>query len=100
MVNGRKILSARGRENKEALNKEAWLQYRGDPLKGPISVTIRLFWPTRRNHDVDNIKTALDALSGLLWDDDGQIQELHLYKAYDKEKPRMELSVTELSTPV
>jgi Holliday junction resolvase RusA-like endonuclease len=54
---------------------------------------VALYWPTRANHDVDNIKTLLDSCSGIVWEDDGQIADLHITKAYDKENPRCELSV-------
>jgi crossover junction endodeoxyribonuclease RusA len=91
---GRKILSAKGRENKEAMAWEARQQYRGQPISAPISVTVELRWPTRRNHDLDNIKSLLDAMTGILWDDDGQIEELHITKCYDKANPGVTLTLS------
>lgn len=84
-------LTERGRDNKEAMTQEAWMQYRGEPLEGPLWVSIELYWPTKRNHDVDNIKGLLDAMKGILWVDDGQIVDLHIRKAYDPKNPRVEL---------
>jgi Holliday junction resolvase RusA-like endonuclease len=43
---------------------------------------------------IDNIKVLLDACTGILWADDGQIIELHLRKAYDRSTPRVELVVS------
>lgn len=90
---GRKIISVKGRANKEAIGWEARSQYRGKPLAGSLAVQIDLYWPTRRNHDIDNIKTLLDTLNGIVWIDDGQIIDLHTRKFYDKAKPRVEMTV-------
>lgn len=76
--------------------QEAWLQYRGKPLEGPLRVDIQLYWPTRRNHDVDNIKGLLDAMKGILCVDDGQITDLRIRKAYDPKNPRVELEFDRL----
>ena len=35
----------------------------------------------------------MDALTWILYDDDTQIQQLHLYKKYDKENPRIEIQI-------
>lgn len=75
---------------------EARYQYRGAPLEGPLELFIALWWPTKRNHDVDNVKGLLDALTGILWHDDGQIESLHIRKGYDKATPRVELTVQAL----
>ena len=50
--------------------------YRGEPLKGPLEVKIVLWWPDRRKHHVDNFKAILDALTSIVWQDDGQIESL------------------------
>lgn len=85
------------RQAKDAIGWEARAQYRGDPLQGPLAVTLDLHWPNRRKHDVDNIKVLLDALSDILWNDDGQIVDLHTRKHFDKANPRVEMSVEPLS---
>lgn len=89
-------MSAPGRENKEAIGWEARSQYQGKPLEGPLAVTVALYWPTKRNHDVDNIKALLDACTGIVWVDDGQIQDLHTTKAFDNGNPRVEMSIISL----
>jgi len=54
-------------------------------------------WPAgQAKHDVDNIKALLDACAGILWADDGQIEDLHTMKGFDKENPRVEMRVWEL----
>lgn len=93
---GRKILSVKGRANKEDMGWELRSQYRGIPLKGSICLQIELFWPTRRNHDLDNIKSLLDACTGILWEDDGQVVDLHVHKEFSKENPRVEIECNEV----
>jgi len=82
------------REAKDTIGWEARAQFKGAPLAGSLKVCIDLHWPDRRKHDIDNIKVLLDALSGIVWDDDGQIVDLHIRKHYDKEQPRVELEVS------
>lgn len=78
---------------KDAIAWEARAQRRGDPLQGPLAVTVDLYWSDHRKHDIDNLKALLDALNGVLWEDDGQIIDLHTRKHFDKEHPRVELTV-------
>ena len=89
---GRRFTSPKAKAAKEAIGWEARSQYQGEPLEGPLAVRIALYWPDRRNRDVDNVKALLDALTSILWLDDGQIVDLHLTKAVDRENPRVELS--------
>jgi Holliday junction resolvase RusA-like endonuclease len=80
----------RGRTSK------ARAQYHGEPLEGTLAVEIGLWWPDRRKHDIDNIKALLDALSGILWLDDGQNADLHSKKGYDKAAPRVDMVVRKM----
>lgn len=76
---------------KEAIGWEARAGYKGPVLDQPLRVEVDLFWPDKRKHDVDNIKGLLDALTGIVWEDDGQIVDLHIRKHYDPKSPRVEL---------
>jgi Holliday junction resolvase RusA-like endonuclease len=43
---------------------------------------------------LDNFnKLWQDALTGIVYEDDSQIAELHLYRDYDKARPRIEIEV-------
>lgn len=97
-VNGRhgRFMAPKARENKQAISWEARSQFKGKPLSGPVAVEISLFWGDRRKRDIDNIKILLDALTGIVWEDDSQIADLHTMKAFDKEKPRVEMRVWSL----
>ena len=94
-----RFLDPRAARNKEAIAWEARSQYRGKPLQGPLAVKIRLYWGDCRKHDVDNIKALLDACTGILWLDDGQIEDLHTTKAYSKDNPRVEMVVEGVDIP-
>lgn len=58
------------------------------------NVSVKIFWPNKRRKDIDNIsKSLLDSMAGILYEDDSQVQELHLYRGFDKQNPRIEVSV-------
>lgn len=61
-----------------------------------LSVTLNVYRP-RKAGDIDATQKAVfDALNGVLWHDDKQIVEMHVYRHDDKHKPRVELEVTAL----
>jgi len=86
------------RKAKESIAWEARAQYKGELLTCPVGLKIALYWGDKRKHDVDNIKILLDALTGIVYEDDGQIDDLHITKSYDKENPRVELCITKKDT--
>lgn len=86
--------------------------HNGAPIDGPLALQIefilprpkRLIWKERsmprahhdRRPDLDNLlKSTIDALTGLLWRDDNQIQDLHSLKWYaaGDEQPHVEVTV-------
>src|SRR5688572_11327605 len=89
----RRFMVPAARANKEAIAWEVRSQYRGKLHDGPLGVTIAVYWPDKRRHDIDNIKILLDACTGILWLDDGQITDLVVAKRYDKTNPRVELEI-------
>jgi Holliday junction resolvase RusA-like endonuclease len=68
-----------------------------EPLSGPVSVVIHAYLPTRRT-DADNVsKLVFDSLNGIIWEDDKQVVDYHIYLVRGDEKnARLELSITEL----
>lgn len=75
---------------------EAKSQYRGQPLKGQICLTVTFYYPNMRK-DIDaGINSLLDAFSGVLYEDDKQVEQLHVYKCVSKENPRCELVIEEI----
>jgi crossover junction endodeoxyribonuclease RusA len=87
-------MSKDGKERKEAYAWEARGQYHGKPLAIGLKLTVTLFFGTKRTHDADNYsKLLLDALTGIVWEDDSQVQDLRIIKAHDKVQPRIELVI-------
>lgn len=81
------------RHAKDAIGYEALQQHDGEPLEGPLKVDMVIHWPDRRKHDVDNVKAFLDALTGIVWRDDGQIVDLRIRKYLGRENPGVDLTV-------
>lgn len=82
VVRGRKVLSAKGRQYREAVAQQArdelWPAYAQS-----VAVEIEAWMPDRRRRDLDNIlKAALDALThAQVWIDDSQVDDLRIYRA-------------------
>lgn len=88
-------MSKEGRQRKEQYQWEAKVQWRGSQsLTGPVELAVRLYFPDKRTRDIDNYhKLSLDALSGIVYEDDKQIQRMVIEKFIDKDNPRIEIEV-------
>jgi len=95
MYQGRRFLTKQAKEYKETVAWEVRAQYRGKPINTPVRLKIALWWPDKRRHDLDNIKGFLDAMTGILYEDDSQIVELTITKAVDRENPRVVLELVD-----
>lgn len=91
---GRRILSRKGREYKKAVAEIPVTQTFG----GEVVLTVNLYRP-KRTGDLDNyLKAIQDALTGIWYDDDKQIVEIHAYRHDDKTNPRVEVIIEPHST--
>ncbi len=64
-------------------------------LSCPVAVTVWVY-RGRKSGDLDNrLKVILDSLSGVAYEDDRQIVELHAYRFDDAGNARVEVQVTE-----
>jgi Holliday junction resolvase RusA-like endonuclease len=80
--NGRRVLTGKARAWKEEASRLAMVarcQQHGVLLCCPVVVSVELY--LKHDRDVDNIKALLDALSGVIYDDDRRVTELHIRKA-------------------
>ena len=90
---GQRRLTPKARYIKHSIGWEARDQFHGEPLKGDLRIRVEMYFGDKRKRDIDNIKALLDALSGIVWEDDSQIVELHLFKHVGAKKPRIEISL-------
>ena len=77
---------------------DVWAIVRREKLELAFpEATIRVemrWYRSRKSGDLDNrAKVALDALNGLIWTDDKQIVELHLYRYEAPREGRLEMTV-------
>jgi len=80
------------------LKKDYQLQIKSQwgkkPLTSEIDMRIELFFGDKRKRDIDNFnKLILDAMIGIIYEDDNQIQSLLVIKNYDKDNPRVEIDL-------
>ena len=108
----------KGQSWKNAVASSARLVHRGELLSGALAVTMRFYRPRPQGHfgkhglnktgleaiapatrpDVLKLaRCAEDALTGVLWRDDAQIVEEHLFKHWG-EPARMEIEIEEVAT--
>ena len=68
------------------------------PVAGPVELTLRIWRATAARADGDNIEKAVaDACKGIIWQDDSQIVACHWTKAVDRNRPRVEIEVKEIT---
>jgi Holliday junction resolvase RusA-like endonuclease len=71
------------------------------PLPGPVKLTVIAYRRTRQRCDWDNLgKLVSDALNGVCWLDDSQVDDARVIKAIDPRQPRTEVEVEALSETV
>jgi Holliday junction resolvase RusA-like endonuclease len=99
---------------KNFISTLARMEYKGEPMKGPIKLNLTFYMPIPQSwskvkqrdadgqwHDVrpdrDNLeKGVCDALNKIVWKDDGQVC-LGMTEKYYSSKPRIEIEVEQVS---
>lgn len=90
-------MSAEGKALKESYQKQLVKQWSGMPLKGSIRLKVELFFDSKGRHDYDNFGKILnDSFTGIVWEDDCQVEEAFIKKNYDKKNPRIEVVLEEI----
>lgn len=100
-VNGRRLLSAKGRAYKEYVGQQILVALAQSPHRGTLrhtlqqaslSLSIHFFFVSALRRDTDGgLKIAQDALCEGLGLNDNRVVETHLYKYQDRDNPRMEI---------
>ncbi len=103
-VNGRRVLSATGRRYKRtigelflatrAVSSSKWHAFFHAAQERYLTLTIHFYFPTLLRRDIDGgLKIAQDALCEAMNLNDNRIIEIHLYKALDRDNPRLECTL-------
>jgi Holliday junction resolvase RusA-like endonuclease len=72
------------------------LLFRSSPLAGPVELFLRVYRP-RRSGDLDGrLKVMLDALQGIVYENDSQVEHIDAWRFDDKGNPRVEAEVRPL----
>jgi Holliday junction resolvase RusA-like endonuclease len=71
-------------------------------LNGAITLSAKCFFPDNRKRDAGNYRKLLtDAMSGICYDDDAQLESETWAKAgIDRKAPRIELTISELDAEI
>lgn len=78
---GRTYLSQAAKDFKAAVYAAALTQGITRPLfSGPVILTMTWFRKRKAGDLSNRIKVVEDALNGVVWDDDKQVTELHVYR--------------------
>ena len=87
-------MTAAGKTAKEAYQYELKSQWKREPLTGDIIINVVMYFSDHRKRDWDNYhKLTMDACNGIVWEDDSQIVEAHVFKEHDADNPRTEIYV-------
>lgn len=95
--NGRMLISAKGREYRNAVGTQVIVQRGSKHLTGSLVVVIEAWRPDKRRRDLDNLlKATLDALAHAgVYEDDSQVVDLRIYWA-DTVGGMLKVKVSEL----
>ena len=94
VINGRMLLQKKYRDTKEAIAWEMASQWHEDPSSEELCLNVIIYLGTKRKTDIDAyLKILFDAGEGIIYENDNQITELHVFKEYDKKNPRVEITV-------
>jgi len=89
-------MTTEGKALKEDYQWQAKSQYHGEPLLNRLEIDVTLFFSRKGIKDWDNFhKLSMDALSGIVWADDEQVDDAHVHKRYDKKNPRIVIDIYE-----
>ena len=84
---GKFILSEEGRNFKRVMSAHLENMSGLRLINGIVRVSIVFSFKDKRRRDVDNYaKATLDCLTGIIFEDDSNISELHLYKVNGSKK--------------
>lgn len=88
------ILSKKGREFKEQAIRFLKEQFKDEVIKCKVAVSMNIHLKHKRSWDLDNrIKSCLDVLTGIVYEDDSQVYRLNVEKFFDSEEDCVEINI-------
>ena len=90
----RLIKSKKALSYSEVFKHQAHNQYKGGLILEDVAMSIRIYYASRRP-DLDD-SLILDLLQGIVYKNDRQVKERHVYWGLDKENPRAEIYIYKL----
>jgi crossover junction endodeoxyribonuclease RusA len=92
---GRKVLGKRGKDFRQEVQSILGNRV---PRKERFKLSIEAYPPDRRKRDLDNVfKATLDSLEhGGLYEDDNQIDEIHIYRKDIVKEGKLKILIEEL----
>ena len=89
-----RFMCKEGKALKEQYQWGAKTQWKQPILEGDVKIEISLYFGDKRKRDWDNFhKLTMDALTGIVWQDDSQVKEATIKVLYSKENPRVEIII-------
>lgn len=94
LYRGRRFLTKEGKETKEAYAWEIALQWKKEVVESEDVAVNIIFYYSKRRPDIDGgLKALLDSMEQIIYKNDNQISELHVYRQKDEANPRIEVSI-------
>lgn len=88
LYTGRRRLTKDGARAKRDISLEIKMHWKKEPVQDEVTLNV-IFYMQNKRTDIDNLlKGLLDCMTGIVYQDDRQITELHVYKEVDKSNPR------------
>ena len=97
-VRGHSYTPERTLRAQQAVAWEARRTWKLSPMRGSVRLGLVFRCGSRRRTDIDNLaKLVMDALNGVVWEDDSQIEELHVYRFRGNEATGTTITVSSLT---
>jgi len=94
---GRAFIPAKFKDYEKKIQEAARVAFQGDPISGPVRMSIQLWFKDKRIRDCQNYpKTICDALNGICYNDDSQIVELFVTKL-KRDEPGLDVTIEALA---
>ena len=90
-----RFMKKTAKDIKKSYSKQAKEQWESDPISiAKLAIEVSIFFGDKRIRDWDNWhKLSMDAMTGIVWEDDSLIRKATVLLGYDKTNPRIEVQL-------